>query len=224
MPDPESKPVNPRIPAAFPPRWGFFKGFLTGAVIEVPALASGVWLLARLGIGNPDAPFMRMLRLAVVFAGIAAVLTAAGIGRLAAYASVDRVGGGRRRAMAVAARAHAAAGVGLLLIAAIPVGHMPGHSLAWLAYPLAGGAVGAVCGAAIGLVCGGAAPVGIADVFALARTPGAALRQLLDPEDLVKLGAAVRQRTTHLFEGMFEPAKRPPDAGKPDEPEDGPGR
>jgi hypothetical protein len=121
----------------------------------------------------------------------------------------------------VAARAHAAASIGLILIAAIPVGHMPGHSLRWLAYPFIGGAVGAICGAAIGVVCGGAAPVGIADVFALARTPGAALRQLLDPEDIVKLGSALRQRTTHLFEGMFEPSKRPPEPAKADEPKDG---
>jgi len=225
MPDLESKTVSARIPAAFPPRWGFFKGLVTGAVIEVPALATGVWLLARLGVGDPDAPFMRMLRLTAVFAGLAAILTAAGIGRLAAYASVDRIGGGRRRAITVAARAHAAASVALVIIAAIPIGHMPGHSLRWLAYPFAGGLVGAACGAAIGVVCGGAAPVGFSDVFALARTPGAALRQLLDPEDLVKLGAAVRQRTTHLFEGMFEPAKqRPPEPTKPDEPDDGTGR
>ena len=222
MTDPGGPPVSTRIPSAIPPRWGFFKGLLTGAVIEVPALAAGVWLLARVGVGDPAARFMHVLRLAAVFAGTAAVLTAAGIGRLAAHASVDRFGAGRRRAMIVAARAHAVASIGLVMIAAIPLGSMPGHSWKWLAYPVAGALVGAACGAAIGLVCGGAAPVGIADVFALARTPGAALRQLLDPEDLVRLGAAVRQRTTHLFGGMFEPAKPPPDPAKADD-EHGPG-
>ena len=214
MPDPAANPLTTRIPTAFPPRWGFFKGLLTGAVLEVPAIATGVWLLARLGLGNTDVGFMRILRLTAVFTGVAGVLTAAGIGRLAAYASRS---GGRRRAVIVAARTHAAAGAGLLLIAAIPLGHLPAHLSRWLAYPVMGGAIGAGLGAAIGLVCGGAAPVGFADVWSLARTPGAALRQLLDPEDLVKLGAAVRQRTTHLFEGMFEPAKRPPEAAKPDD-------
>ena len=217
MSDPAIPRVTARIPSAIPPRWGFFKGLITGAVIEVPALAAGVWLLARLGVGDPGAPFMHVLRLAAVFAGTAALLTAGGVGRLAAHASVDKIGGGRKRAVAVAARAHAAAGVGLLLIAAIPAGGMPGHSWKWLAYPCTGALVGAACGAVVGLVCGGAAPVGIADVFALARTPGAALRQLLDPEDLVKLGAAVRQRTTNLFGGMFEPAKRPPGQAKADD-------
>ncbi len=187
-------------------RWGFFKGILTGAVVEVPAIALGVWLLARIGVGNRDASFMTILRLTAVFAGIAALLTAGGIGRLAAQAGQL----GRPRAVIVAARAHATAGAGLVLIAAIPHGHLPSHHWHWLAFPLMGAVIGAGCGALIGLVCGGAAPIGFSDVFALARTPGAALRQLLDPEDLVKLGAAVRQRTTHLFEGIFEPAKRPP--------------
>jgi hypothetical protein len=214
MPDPAANPLTARLPTAFPPRWGFFKGLLTGAVLEVPAIATGLWLLARMGIGDVGAGYMRILRLTAVFAGVAAVLTAAGVGRLAA--SVSR-SGGRRRAVIIAARTHAAAGAGLLLIAAIPLGHLPVHLSRWLVYPVMGAAVGAALGAAIGVVCGGAAPVGFADVWSLARTPGAALRQLLDPEDLVKLGAAVRQRTTHLFEGMFEPAKRPPEAGKSDD-------
>jgi len=221
MSDPTLPTVTARIPSAIPPRWGFWKGLVTGAVLEVPAFAGGIWLLARFGVGDPSVGFMRILRLTAVFAGIAAVLTAGGIGRLAAYASVakhpvTKVPGGRQRAVLVAARTHAAAGMGLLLIAAIPHGHLPAHLWAWLPLPLAGAIVGAACGASIGIVCGGTAPVGFADVWQLARTPGAALRQLLDPEDLVKLGAALRQRTTNLFEGMFEPAKRPPDPGGDD--------
>jgi hypothetical protein len=179
-------------------------------VIEVPAIAAGVWLLARFGIGDPDAPFMRILRLSAVFAGIAALLTSAGIGRLAAHASVDKPGG-RKHAVLVAARAHAAAGAGLVLIAAIPHGHLPERGLGWLAILAVGAVMGAGCGAAIGAVCGGAAPVRIGDVMAAAiKRPSEALRQLLDPEDLIKLGAAVRDRTTQMIGGMFEPAERPP--------------
>ncbi|HET7505088.1 MAG TPA: hypothetical protein VFK02_28915 [Kofleriaceae bacterium] len=193
--------------SAHKPRWGFFKGLLTGAAIEVPALTGAVWVLAQLGIGNPDVPAMRIMRLTTVFAGVAALFTAGGIGRLSAYASID---GGRRRAMFVAARAHAAASTGLVLIAAIPHGHLPGHSLEWLAFPAAGLVTGAVCGLLIGFVCGGAAPVELADVWSLARKPSEALRSWLDPRELVRLGAAVRHRTTNLFEGMFEPAPPPP--------------
>lgn len=211
MADPIVPSVSTRVPAAFPPRWAFFKGLLTGAVIEVPALAVGVWALARLGVGDRHVPFMHLLRLTAVFAGVAAVLTAAGVGRLAAHASIDKIGG-RRHAMFVAARAHAVAGAGLLLIAAIPHGHLPNRGAIWLWIPIVGLAIGAVCGALIGVVCGGAAPVKITDVMALAiKRPTDALRSLLDPEDLLKLGAAVRQRTTQVLGGIFEPAERPPD-------------
>jgi hypothetical protein len=185
---------------------------LTGAAIEVPAITATVWVLAQLGIGNAEAPVMRIIRLTTVFAGLAAVFTAGGIGRLSAYASVD---GGRRHAMYAAGRAHAVASAGLVLIAAIPQGHLPGHSLAWLAFPAGGLVSGAACGALIGLVCGGRAPVELADVWSLARRPSEALRSWLDPRELVRLGAAVRHRTTNLFEGMFDPAPLPPTSVTP---------
>jgi hypothetical protein len=173
----------------------------------VPALTAAVWLLAQLGYGNPDVPFMRIMRLTTVFAGVAAVFTAGGIGRLAAYASID---GGRKRAVYVAARAHAIASAGLVVIAAIPHGQLPGRSLDWLAFPAGGLVAGATCGALIGLMCGGAAPVELSDVWSLARRPSVALRSWLDPRELVRLGAAVRHHTSHLFEGMFDPAPLPP--------------
>jgi hypothetical protein len=176
-------------------------------VIEVPVLAATVWALARLGIGDPDAPFMRIVRLTTVFAGVAAVFTAGGIGRLSAYAALE---GGRKRAVVAAARAHAVASVGLVLIAAIPQGRLPEQTLWWLTFPAAGLACGAATGALIGLVCGGAAPVELSDVWSLAKKPREALLGWLDPRELVRLGAAVRHRTSNLFEGMFDPAPPPP--------------
>ena len=197
------------LPIGRLPRWGFFKGLLTGAVVEVPVLAAGVWLLARLGLGDPDVPFMRTIRLTAIFAGIAAVLTAAGLGRLAAHASLL---GGRRRAAWVAGRAHAMASIGLLVIAAIPHGHLPPRGAIWLLYPIAGAILGLGTGAMIGMVCGGAAPVRLGDVLSLAGRP---IKTILSPDDLARLGAALRDRTSNLFEGMFEPApKRPGDKPK----------
>jgi len=220
MRKPSPLPVSIRLQT--PPRWGFFKGLFAGSVIEVPALALGVWLLARFGMTDPRVEMMRILRLTAVFAGVASVLTAAGIGRLAAWASVDEIGG-RRHAIAVAAKAHAVASIGLVIIAMVPNGHLPDHTRGWFLIPFVGAAVGAICGAVIGAICGGAAPVHIADVMALARTPGHALAQLLDPKDLVKLGTRVRSRTHQFFHGMFDPAQKPaqaPDKAieKPDEP------
>jgi hypothetical protein len=182
---------------------------MTGAAIEIPAIAVTVWGLSRFGIGDPDVAFMHVLRLTTVFAGIAAVLTAGGVGRLAAHAAAE---GGRRRAMFVAARAHAVASAGLVMIATIPHGDLPATPLGFLPIPLVGLVCGALCGVMIGAVCGGVAPVGFADVWSLAKRPSVALKQLLGPEDIVRLGSALRERTTHLFEGIFEPAPKPPEA------------
>jgi hypothetical protein len=187
---------------------------MTGAVIEVPVIAATVWVTAHLGIGNPDPPFMRVLRITAVFTGIAALLTAGGIGRLAATTASEH---GRPRAISVATRAHAAATAGLVVIAAIPHGRLPLHHVAWIVPPLFGALAGAACGAVIGTVCTGATPVGIGDVLSLAKRPSEALRQLLSPDDLLRFGAALRQRTSQMFEGMFEPAQRPPSEHDPAE-------
>jgi len=215
-----SLPKAERLPAT-PAPWGFFKGLLTGAAIEIPALAGTVWVLARIGLGDGEAGFMRIMRLTTVFAGVAALFTAGGIGRLAAYASAE---GGRRRAVFVAARAHAVASAGLVIIAAIPLGHLPTTSIGFLPLPIAGLLCGAVCGALIGAVCGGVAPVGFGDVWSLAKRPTDALRHIVSPEDIIKLGSSIRERTTHLFEGIFEPAAKRPDdpVAKPTEPVDPP--
>jgi hypothetical protein len=199
------------------PRWAFWKGLLTGAATEIPLLALAVWVLARLGVGDPDAELMRIFRLTAVFAGVAALLTAGGIGRLAAFAVVegaaagDDLGRRRRRAIFRAARAHAAASAGLVLIAAIPHGHLPDAPAGWLAFPAAGLVSGALAGAIIGLVCSSqTALVQLSDVWSLARKPKVALQHLIDAEELARLGAALRTRTTNLFDGIFEPAPPPP--------------
>ena len=97
MADPKPHHVSARSGGALPvqkPRWAFFKGLLTGAAIEIPLVAAhgvGCWPGSASAI--PTSRFMRIMRLTTVFAGVAALFTAGGIGRLAAYASVD---GGRR--------------------------------------------------------------------------------------------------------------------------------
>lgn len=218
----DQKPSDPsaRSAGVLPvqkPRWAFWKGLLTGAAIEIPLIALTVWALARLGIGNPDVELMRIVRLTAVFAGVAALLTAGGVGRVAAHALVDT--GSRRRAIFRAVRANAVAGAGLVVIAAIPHGRLPEVPAHWLAFVGGGLVSGAVAGVMIGYVCSTqAALVQLADVWSLARRPRVALRTLLDPEDLVRFGSALRARTTNLFEGIFDPAPPPPKAGAPASP------
>jgi len=159
---------------------------------------------------------MPVMRLAAVFTGVAALLTAGGIGRLAAYTTVEK---GRRRAIIVAARTHAVATAGLVVIAAIPHGHIDFSKLSWLALPMLGLVAGALCGAVIGSVCTGTTAVGLADVWSVTMKPTEALRSLLSPADLVRLGSALRTRTSTLFEGLFDPApKAPVDEPKPEPP------
>src|SRR5690606_22430276 len=102
-------------------------------------------------------------------------------------------------------------------------GHLPAEPLGFLPIPAAGLLTGAACGALIGLVCGGAAPVGLSGVWSIARRPSDAIRQLLSPDDIARLGSALRARTSTLFEGMFDPGPPPPkpgDAKPPDAPRD----
>jgi hypothetical protein len=189
------------------PRWGFWKGLLTGAAIEIPLVAATVWLSARLGIGNPNVGFMHIVRLSALFAGIAALFTAGGIGRLAAYATVEK---GRKLAIITAARTHAIATAGLVVIAAIPHGEIDFTRWTWLLLPALGLVAGAIAGAIIGSVCTGTTSVGLADVWNVTMKPTEALRNLLSPADLVRLGSALRTRTSNLFEGIFDPAPPPP--------------
>lgn len=218
MADPKATSPSPRSARRIPvqkPRWAFWKGLLTGIAFEIPILAATVWLVARLGVGNANVGFMAVVRLTTLFAGVAALLTAGGIGRLAAYSFVER---GRKRAIFAAMRAHAVASAGLVVIAAIPHGRIDFAHASWLALPAAGLVAGALCGAVIGTVCTGATPVGLADVWSLTRKPSQALQKLLSPADLVRLGSALRTRTSTLFEGIFEPAAPPPQAAPPEPP------
>lgn len=182
---------------------------LTGAAIEIPLIAAAVWLVAHVfGIGNAKVGIMPMMRLAAVFAGVPALFTAGGIGRLAAYTIVEK---GRKKAILTAARTHAVATAGLVIIAAIPHGEIEFRHPSWLALPLVGLVAGAICGAIIGSICTTSTAVGLADVWSLTLVkPSEALRQLLSPADLVRLGSALRTRTTNLFEGIFDPAPKAP--------------
>lgn len=215
MTQPKDPPASVRSSREIPaqkPRWAFFKGFLTGAAIEIPLIAATVWLAARLGVGNRHVGFMPVMRLAAVFAGVAALFTAGGIGRLAAYTSVEK---GRKHAVIVAARTHAIAMAGLVVIAAIPHGEIEFRHLSWLVLPGLGLFAGALAGSIIGSVCTGSTSVGLADVWSVTMKPTEALRSLLSPADLVRLGSALRSRTSTLFEGIFDPAPLPPKPADP---------
>jgi hypothetical protein len=129
------------------PRWAFGRGALIGFVLGVPMVALTVMVLARCGIGNAEQPFRQVLRLTLIFAGAPLVVTAGGVARVAARAAAPGVLPGVRSG----ALTCAAAGPGLVILAAIPHGYLPETPLAWLWYVPAGALIGAVLGAVIAL-------------------------------------------------------------------------
>jgi hypothetical protein len=141
---------KPRIP-----RHAFWKGAGTGVLVVIPLVAFAVWGAAKVGVTHHRDGVIACLRMTVIFAGIAAVLTAGGVGRLAAEASAE---GGRPRAVLVGARAMAAGGAALTMIAAIPHGHLPMTPAGWVALAALGAIAGAGGGTVIGLACAGELP------------------------------------------------------------------
>lgn len=134
---------------------GFAKGALVGLIVLIPAVAAAVVAFAR-GARTEVIPGMiEALRLTAVFAGLPAVLTAGGVGRLAGQASVA---GGRRGGIWAGARTLAVAGGALVVIAAVACQVIPGSRPGWVALIAAGMVGGALAGALVGLACGGPLP------------------------------------------------------------------
>lgn len=134
---------------------GFAKGAAVGILALIPAVAATVWAAGSLADFGARPSMIEALRLTALFAGLPAVVTAGGVGRLAGQASLD---GGRPRAMWVAARALAFAGGALMVIAAIANQVVPWTPAGWLALIGAGAVAGALAGLGVGLACGGPMP------------------------------------------------------------------
>jgi hypothetical protein len=142
--DLESRPVLVRLP----PPYAFLKGSILGLVVLIPLTALALLLLAQIGIGDRDASYVTLIAFVAVFAGLPAILTAGGIGRVAARTAIAR---GHARAVAVAALDAAIAGAGLVLLAIVPLGEVPSSLGHWLWISGLGAVAGALGGAVIGL-------------------------------------------------------------------------
>lgn len=134
---------------------GFGKGAAVGLAVVIPLISLGIWAASRLGAGAERPSMIEIIRLVVVFAGIPAIVTTGGVGRLAAQASDDR---GRRRAIWVAARALAMGGAAVMIVAVIPAGVIPAGPWGWVALGAVGAAIGAFAGVLLGLACSGEMP------------------------------------------------------------------
>ncbi|HEU5057832.1 MAG TPA: hypothetical protein VFU21_14975 [Kofleriaceae bacterium] len=142
----ESRPVLVRLP----PPYAFLKGSILGLVVFIPLTALALWLLAQIGIGDRGASYVRIIAFVAVFAGLPAILTAGGIGRVAARLAVQP-GRGQSTAIAVAALNAAVCGAGLVLLGIVPLGEVPSSVGHWLWITGLGLAAGALGGVVIGL-------------------------------------------------------------------------
>ncbi len=128
----------------------FALGAAVGFVVGLPAFSATIFLLSLAGLGDTSRSYPDVLRLALLFAGLPIVLTAGGVARVAARAA-DR---GGLAAVRAGATVLAVAGVGLVILVALPVGGLPDHWPLWLWYLPAGSVTGAAVGAAVGAVVG----------------------------------------------------------------------
>ena len=138
-----------------PPPNGFLKGAVLGLLLLVPLTALAVYLLGRLGVGDPQASYYSIIAFAAVFAGLPAMVTAGGVGRAAASALV-RPGerGGPAACTRVATIDTALTGIGLVLLTVVPLGEVPTEVGTWVWIIVLGAATGALGGFVLGLWIG----------------------------------------------------------------------
>jgi hypothetical protein len=133
----------------------FLKGAVFGLILLVPLTALAVYVLGRLGIGDPEASYYNIIAFAAVFAGLPAMITAGGVGRAAASALV-RPGerGGPAACTRVAMIDTALTGIGLVLLTVVPLGEVPTEVGTWVWIIVLGASTGALGGFVLGLWVG----------------------------------------------------------------------
>jgi hypothetical protein len=75
-----SAPVRTPSPQVTVPAWAKLKGFVVGLIVEVPVFTAVLWAGGHVG-GLARSEFVPLMRLVASFSGIAALVTAIGVGR-----------------------------------------------------------------------------------------------------------------------------------------------
>jgi hypothetical protein len=129
------------------PRGTFLVGGLAAVALASSVLSAGIYgLTTRLGWGLRQPDLREILVITLVFSGIPALLTGGGVARFVAHRMAESNAPTMAKAMARGAATFAVAGVGLALLAAMPLGVLPMRVAGW--WPL--GVVGLVAGAVTG--------------------------------------------------------------------------
>jgi hypothetical protein len=129
------------------PRGTFVVGGLAAVALATPVLSAGLYgLTSRLGWGLRQPGLEEILVITLIFAGLPALLTGGGVARFVAHRIAESPASALGGAMARGAVTFAVAGVGLALLAAMPLAVLPLHVERW--WPL--GVLGVVAGAITG--------------------------------------------------------------------------
>ncbi len=139
----------------YPPAGAFLRGALVGIGVVLPLVILVVFGLSRIGIGDPATPFVRVVELALMFAALPAALTAGGVARFAGREALLSDEPSVAVACKAGAKVFAPAGVGLVLLTALPLGKLPEQSWLWIWIAVVGALTGALAGVAIGRVAMG---------------------------------------------------------------------
>ena len=122
-----------------------------GLTVWIPLTALAVYLLTRMAGSSISPSFTQTIIITTIFAGLPALLTAGGIGRGTARATLTRWQ--RRTILALAMAQTAVAGAGLAFLSLVPLGDVPSAVERWLTVAAGGAAAGAIAGLMIGLWC-----------------------------------------------------------------------
>jgi len=134
----------------YPPAGAFLRGALVGIVVVLPLVIVVVFLMSRIGIGDPGTSFGRIAKFAAMFAALPAALTSGGVARVAGRAALLSDEPNILAACKAGAVAFAPAGVGLVLLTALPLGKLPEQPWQWIWIAVIGASAGALAGIAIG--------------------------------------------------------------------------
>jgi hypothetical protein len=130
------------------PRGTFWVGGLAAVALAEPLLAVGIYgLTQRLHFGPRAVSLDEIFWISLIFSGIPAWLVGGGVARVVAHRSVERSDMTLGKALALGAVTLGVGGIGLAVLAAVPLGVLPDDPRQWA--PI--GAVGALAGALTGL-------------------------------------------------------------------------
>jgi hypothetical protein len=136
-------------------RGTFLIGGLAGLTLGVPLQVLGIYgLTQRLGWGPMETGFEHILFISLIFAGFPAFLVSGGAARLVAHRIAERPERGFGRSLVRGALAMGVAGIGIVLLCAVPLGALPENPRHWAPMGGVGLAAGAMTGLAVAVLAG----------------------------------------------------------------------